>query len=149
MFAFTDLPVRLLTRAGHLARGRKAAAEPGRAVSELEDALERALRTRVRGRALAPIARIRTERHGVLVLGAGGACVEVVDDHVTAHTMGSSTSALAWREVEVELGGQGDPGLLDRALGNLLENALRHQPDGGRRPGQPDPGQPDRPGAER
>lgn len=24
-----------------------------------------------------------------------------------------------------------DPGLLDRALGNLLENALRHQPDGG------------------
>ncbi|WP_370892769.1 lysophospholipid acyltransferase family protein [Janibacter sp. GXQ6167] len=38
----TSMKERLLTRARHLARERKAAAEPGRAVSELEDALDSA-----------------------------------------------------------------------------------------------------------
>lgn len=67
--------------------------------------LERALRTRLRGRGLEPIARIRTERHGVLVHGEGGACVEVVDDHVRATDLGAGVLR-AWREWEAELVGE-------------------------------------------
>jgi len=55
----------------------------------------------------------------------GQVLVEVVDDHVSAHTLGSSTSGMAWREVEVELGGHGDADLLDRVEGRLLEADVR------------------------
>jgi CHAD domain-containing protein len=55
----------------------------------------------------------------------GRVLVEVVDDHVSAHTMGASTSGVSWREVEVELGDDGDPGLLDRVERRLLEAGVR------------------------
>lgn len=79
-----------------------------------------------RGAALAPVAELSTARRRWRLADSGGdVLIEVVDDHVTAHTMGSSTSALAWREVEVELGGQGDPGLLDRVERRLLKAGVR------------------------
>jgi len=51
--------------------------------------------------------------------------VEVVDDHVSANTMGAPTSGESWGEVEVELGGHGDPQLLDRVEKRLLEAGVR------------------------
>ena len=55
----------------------------------------------------------------------GRVLVEVVDDHVSGHSMGASTSGMVWREVEVELGGDGDPVLLDRVERRLLEAGVR------------------------
>ena len=60
----------------------------------------------------------------------GQVLVEVVDDHVTGHTMGSSTSGMSWREVEVELGGQGDPDLLDRLEKRLFKAGVRRSDAG-------------------
>ena len=51
-----------------------------------------------------------TRRRWRLTDDDGQVLVEVVDDHVSAHTLGSSTSGMSWREVEVELGGHGDRG---------------------------------------
>jgi hypothetical protein len=53
----------------------------------------------------------------------GQLLVEVVDDHVSAHTLGASTSGMSWREVEVELGGHGDRELLDQVERRLLDAA--------------------------
>jgi CHAD domain-containing protein len=80
-----------------------------------------ALRSRVRGRALAPIARIRTERHAVVVTDAAGGAVEVVDDHVTATDVAAGV-VRSWREWEAE---QADDtpacaALLDRVHDGLL-----------------------------
>ncbi|WP_375388936.1 CHAD domain-containing protein [uncultured Amnibacterium sp.] len=82
--------------------------------------LARALATRLRGRPLEPIALIRTERHGVVVAGDGGARVEVVDDRVTATDLAAGVLR-AWREWEAELVGDPQPSadLLD-----VLHDAL-------------------------
>jgi hypothetical protein len=55
----------------------------------------------------------------------GRVLVDVVDDHVTGHTLGASTSGLSWREVEVELSGDGDPVLLNRVEKRLLKAGVR------------------------
>ncbi|MBV9922790.1 MAG: CHAD domain-containing protein, partial [Pseudonocardia sp.] len=55
----------------------------------------------------------------------GRVLVEVVDDHVSAHTLGSATTGVSWREVEVELGGHGDADLLDRVERRLLKAGVR------------------------
>lgn len=62
---------------------------------------EAALRSRVRGRPLTPIARIRTERHAVVVRDDAGGGVEVVDDHVTATDVAAGV-VRSWREWEAE-----------------------------------------------
>ena len=53
---------------------------------------------------LRPIARVRNERHAILLQDASGAVVaEYVDDHVEATDL-QTGSATRWREWEVELG---------------------------------------------
>ncbi|MFD1721063.1 CYTH domain-containing protein [Amnibacterium endophyticum] len=63
--------------------------------------LERALRSRLRGRPVRPIARIATERRGAVVTTAAGGRVEVDDDLVRAEDVAAGTRR-AWREWEAE-----------------------------------------------
>lgn len=82
-----------------------------------------------RGAALAPVAELTTvRRRWRLTDDDGRVLVAVVDDRVSAHTLGASTSGLSWREVEVELGDDGDPDLLDRVERRLLEAGV-HRAD--------------------
>jgi CHAD domain-containing protein len=84
------------------------------------------VRALTRGARLAPVAELATaRRRWRLTDDDGQVLVEVVDDHVSAHTLGSSTSGMSWREVEVELGGHGDVDLLDRVERRLLEGDVR------------------------
>ena len=79
-----------------------------------------------RGAALAPVAELATTRRRWRLTDADGRLlIEVVDDHVAAHTLGASTSGESWREVEVELGTDGDPGLLDNVERRLLDAGIR------------------------
>ncbi|WP_329787314.1 CYTH and CHAD domain-containing protein [Lentzea sp. DG1S-22] len=72
------------------------------------------VRAHTRGNDLAPVAEIRTNRRRwQLTNGTGEMLAEVVDDVVTAQTLGSSTTTSSWREIEVELGESGDRELLD------------------------------------
>ncbi|WP_018639022.1 CYTH and CHAD domain-containing protein [Parafrankia elaeagni] len=67
----------------------------------------------LRGAELRPVARVVTLRTARRLRDAAGAdLAEVVDDQVSATTMGSTMAAQKWREIEVELG-SGAPGLLD------------------------------------
>lgn len=71
------------------------------------------------GDALAPIARLDTERTVVTLTGSGGrALAEVADDVVTARRLPASGEPLRWREVEVEVT-EADPGF-QRAAAELL-----------------------------
>ena len=84
------------------------------------------VRALTRGARLAPVAELATARRRWRLTDEDGqVLVEVVDDHVSAHTLGSSTSGMSWREVEVELGGRGDVELLERVEGRLLEGDVR------------------------
>jgi len=79
----------------------------------------------VRDKALAPVARISTNRQIKLLYGADGDQIaEFCDDRVSAWAMdaGGSGTEQHWREWELELVGERDPGLLDR-LGNRLLDA--------------------------
>lgn len=79
-------------------------------------------RVHTRGAALAPVAQLSTRRRRwVLADPDGHALVELVDDEVSAHTMGKQTRAMSWREVEVELADCGRLELLDRIERRLLE----------------------------
>ncbi|MFC0038414.1 CHAD domain-containing protein [Actinomadura rayongensis] len=73
---------------------------------------------RTRGLPLVPVAAIDTERTARLLLDATGAeLAEVADDAVTgrADTSTGTDDTIAWREIEVELGGAGDGALLEAA----------------------------------
>lgn len=64
---------------------------------------------------LQPIARVRNERHAILLQDASGAVVaEFVDDHVQATDL-QTGAATTWREWEVELGPAAPADALDRA----------------------------------
>jgi inorganic triphosphatase YgiF len=83
-------------------------------------------RSITRGVAVGPVAELTTrQRRWRLTDDDGRVLVEIVDDHVSAHTLGASTSGMSWREVEVELGGHGDPDLLDRVERRLLDAGIR------------------------
>jgi CHAD domain-containing protein len=70
--------------------------------------LARLVRSRTRTARLAPVARIATVRRRRLLLDeAGAALAEVVDDEVSAQSLGEVTSLQRWREVEVELAAGG------------------------------------------
>ena len=88
-------------------------------------------RALTRGAPLEPVAELTTRRRRWrLTDDDGRVLVEVVDDHVSGHTMGSSTTGVSWREVEVELGGDGDPVLLDRVERRLFEAGVRRSDAG-------------------
>jgi CHAD domain-containing protein len=118
---YVDTPDRVLLEAGIAVRRRTGGHDAGWHVKlrgttgrvELHAPIDRAdpeafpaefalaLRSRVRGRPLVPLARIRTERHAVLVSDGSGAGVEVVDDHVTAADVAAGVLR-SWREWEAE-----------------------------------------------
>jgi len=86
----------------------------GRTVKKPPKDLSSLVRAHTRGQSLTPVAEIRTNRRRwQLSNGSGEMLAEVVDDVVTAQTLGSSTTTTSWREIEVELGESGDRGLLD------------------------------------
>lgn len=86
----------------------------GRAVKKPPKDLSSLVRAHTRGGDLTPVAEIRTNRRRwQLTNDKGDMLAEVVDDVVTAQTMGSSTTTTSWREIEVELGESGDRALLD------------------------------------
>jgi CHAD domain-containing protein len=79
-------------------------------------------RLNTRGTALGPVAQLNTQRRRwVLSDAQGHELAELVEDQVSAHTMGKQTTAVSWREVEVELGEHGQVELLDRIERELLE----------------------------
>ena len=79
-------------------------------------------RVYTRGAAVVPVAQLNTRRRRWLLADPEGqALAELVEDHVTAHTMGEQTRAVSWREVEVELAEHGQVELLDRIERQLLE----------------------------
>ncbi len=82
-----------------------------------------------RGAALVPVADLTTVRHQWrLTDDQGRNLIEIVDDHVTARASTDTTDStgagdpMSWRELEIELGGHGDPELLDH-LERLLRKA--------------------------
>lgn len=85
-----------------------------------------ALRSRLRGRALVPIARIRTERSAVVVTDEAGGAVEVVDDRVTATDVAAGVLR-SWREWEAEQADDCDAcrALLERIDAVLLRAGAR------------------------
>lgn len=86
----------------------------GRATKKPPKDLASLVRVHTRGADLGPVAQIHTSRkRWQLVDSDGQLLVEVVDDVVTAQTMGASTTTNTWREIEVELGESGTPDLLD------------------------------------
>jgi len=88
--------------------------------------LVRLTRAITRGMPVEPVAELTTiRRQWRLTDDRGRDLIEVVDDHVTAQTMGAATEGSSWREVEVELGGHGDPDLLDRLERRLRKAGVR------------------------
>ncbi|MGH3550253.1 MAG: CHAD domain-containing protein [Pseudonocardiaceae bacterium] len=79
-------------------------------------------RVYTRGAMLVPVAELDTRRRRWVLADADGqALAELVDDQVTARTMGEQTTTVSWREVEVELGEHGQLKLLDRIERRLLK----------------------------
>lgn len=96
----------------------------GRAVKKPPKDLSSLVRAHTRGGNLAPVAQIHTNRRRwQLTNGKGEMLAEVVDDVVTAQTMGSSTTTTSWREIEVELG-TGDRDLLDTVEQHLSDAGI-------------------------
>ncbi|HEX7305991.1 CHAD domain-containing protein, partial [Lentzea sp.] len=97
----------------------------GRAVKTPPKDLSSLVRAHTRGQSLTPVAEIRTNRRRwQLTNGTGDLLAEVVDDVVTAQTMGSSTTTTSWREIEVELGEGGTRKLLDTVERHLGEAGI-------------------------
>ncbi|TNY38167.1 CYTH and CHAD domain-containing protein [Thermomonospora catenispora] len=89
-----------------------------------------------RGAPLRPVATLETERTVVDLLDADGRVLaEVTDDVVVGRLVdpaaaeGAEPPATGWREIEVELGPAGEPGLL-KAAGKLLKKAGARKADG-------------------
>ncbi|HEX6402337.1 MAG TPA: CYTH and CHAD domain-containing protein [Pseudonocardiaceae bacterium] len=79
-------------------------------------------RVYTRGAALTPVAELTTRRRRWVFADADGQAVaELVDDHVTAHSMGEQTTTVSWREVEVEVAEHAQRKLLDRIDRRLLK----------------------------
>jgi CHAD domain-containing protein len=96
--------------------------EDGRPVP---DQLAELVRVHTRGEPLRPLARMRTSRRRLTLLGqAGESLAEVAADHISAQTLGQTTTVSRWHEVEVELTG-GDRKLLRAADDLLRRGGLR------------------------
>ena len=139
---YFDTPDLRLLRAGVTLRRREGGSDPGWHLKlpvgkdsreELRVPLSQARRTppaeltaltrvHTRGAEVAPVVRLRTRRRRWrLADDDGRALAELVEDRVTAHTIGSDTEATSWREVEVELSEHGSVALLDQIEQRLLE----------------------------
>jgi CHAD domain-containing protein len=109
-------------RVGDRRAGRRTRARAPRPPSELL-ALTRVF---TRGAAVAPVAELSTaRRRWRLTDGRGRLLVEVLDDRASARTLDASNSSTSWRELGVELGEHGDPGLLVRLERRLLDAGVR------------------------
>jgi CHAD domain-containing protein len=94
----------------------------GRSARRPPDELVALTRVYTRGAVLSPVAELSTRRHRwVLVDSSGHSLAELVDDKVRARTMGAQTTAVTWREVEVELGEHGQRKLLEKIERRLLK----------------------------
>jgi CHAD domain-containing protein len=83
-------------------------------------------RSVTRDTALDPVATLTTARRRWRWTDErGGTVLEVVDDRVTAQRTAEGAAPEAWRELEVELGPDADPALLDRLEGVLAEAGVR------------------------
>lgn len=83
-----------------------------------------------RGAELVAVARIGTDRQRVILLGdKGKVLAEVTDDRVTGQALRRAGPADRWREIEVELGEQGEPDFLDAVEERLLAAGLRRSAD--------------------
>ena len=79
-------------------------------------------RVHTRGATVVPVAQLNTRRRRwVLADPDGHPLAELVEDRVSAHTMGRQTRAVSWREIEVELAEHGQAELLDRLERRLLK----------------------------
>jgi CHAD domain-containing protein len=88
-------------------------------------------RVHTRGAALVPVAQLNTRRRRwVLADQDGRALAELVEDRVSAHTMGEQTRAASWREVEVELAEHGQVKLRDRIERQLLKVGAQRSASG-------------------
>ena len=88
--------------------------------------LRKLTRSVTRGAALKPIATITTaRRRWRWTDDAGHLVLEVVDDRVTAQRAGAGAEPGKWREIEVELGPDADPGLLDQVERELTAAGVR------------------------
>lgn len=77
---------------------------PGRSATRAPADLVALVRSVVRDRALAPVARIRTVRRVHRLLAEDGSTlVEVADDQVVGEALGEQLTTSGWREVEAEL----------------------------------------------
>lgn len=91
------------------------------APDDLPAEFERALRTRLRGRPVGPVAIVRTERRAVVVTDGEGGGVEVVDDRVLATDVQAGVLR-SWREWEAE---QAEDSGACAALLDRVDAALR------------------------
>lgn len=83
-------------------------------------------RLHTRSAALLPVAQLNTRRRRwVLADPEGHPLAELVEDRVSARTMGEQTRAVSWRELEVELAEHGQVELLDRIELQLLAAGAR------------------------
>ena len=95
---------------------------PGRSATRAPADLVALVRSVVRDRPLAPVARIRTVRRVHRLLAEDGSTlVEVADDQVVGETLGEQPITSSWREVEAELV-EGDRRML-RRVGKALTAA--------------------------
>jgi CHAD domain-containing protein len=94
----------------------------GRSLRQPPAELVALTRVHTRGATLVPVAQLNTRRRRwVLADPDGHPLAELVEDQVSAHTMGEQTRAVSWREVEVELAEHGQVELLDRIERRLLK----------------------------
>jgi CHAD domain-containing protein len=99
---------------------------PGRATRRPPEDLSSLVQVHTRGVDLAPVARIKTaRRRWQLVDERGQLLAEVVEDHVSAQTLGAETTAESWREIEVELGERGNGKLLTAVESRFREAGIR------------------------
>ncbi|MCK6211830.1 CYTH and CHAD domain-containing protein [Georgenia sp. EYE_87] len=93
---------------------------PGPEGVDPPESLRRLVAVHVRDEPLVPVARLRTTRAVHRLRADGGPVLaEVVEDDVTAESLGDDVTVSTWREVEVELV-DGGPGLLDEAAAALV-----------------------------
>lgn len=98
----------------------------GRAARVPPSELAGLVRLYTRDAELAPVARLDTRRRRwVLSDSRGRELAELVEDRVNAHTLGEQTTAVSWREIEVELAEHGRPDLLDGIERELVRHGAR------------------------